>query len=1123
MDLRLAAAWQPAKSTPLLHIDGDLNPLQGDGEAIRWGKIRKIAGAVYGSSSPHGRPAVLCCSAKHIVLGTETADVLVFNYEQELTVKLTPPPLQNNLYGSVTALAVSQDETCVAAGYANGHVIVWSIKSPLTPKLSVAPTMMRSNSRSVPANESHLAGSTICFIFFVGNHRSIVISADNRGLIFLHQNIKILLGNTTRSRKISGQYVQKTPTTILAATLIRQPNAPLLIVTISPTTIRGFSINPPKLHFRFSMSLDNVETNTGLAASLAYCQNTKKLAYTWGNVLKVISIDWDGNEYFVTVERMLRGAESFVYVGWFTSDLLVAVTVTQDMQFYGANLAMLDSVNILRKFPLHQDFYSAVLRDGRTPVVADAFHAAIQVQDSHVFILGRHEFEFGTFANWADCIMALLNRSKPVNAVLLALQYYTSDYDLSMIGLEKESRKEVVSRALPDIILTSMKFCLAHDIEQLPKLLAVSMQAVVASGVPLLEQLMDIISTNLTFSTMFFDFLVTFVLDGSIKKLPPNVFKELVRAKADSKVVQDIILSLDISTLDIDLAFKICEEYELEEARIFLFNVALNDFVTPLKSKSSYRYAYLSYVLTGRIYPTGEPLPDPVNAKTQVYHYVFDTDHAPLESLVQEDAASFFTALNEAFEDTDLNDDEDHGLPFSRQMILNILFDAVQNPHFDIFVARNFPKYQQYLMVTGSRLDRVLANLVDSTLPKDERELAIFSLLSVYKPANMERVLQMLHEEKFYAVLEKLYRDQGNYKKMISVAFEDPSDNVWELLQIALQEDFRGVYPLVVENLAGLIKRPRRLGRLASKYCPDFHHEVLKSSVDPNAKYEYLDEVFSLVSESSQLPPPAICNGYVTLLAERDGDRLNEVLEHTVTQPEDVNLPVVVDSLVEHRRTGALALLLCRLDRKPEALIYLKNHIRTREPNENIDGFVDRAVTICREISKSDAAGAESSWIDLLEAQVVSGYEIDASLRVLIEGPQQIAVNVISGLIPEIDGAAAVSLIEEAFSAMSSKLVALKALQAIVEADSYHDFVDGLNERLKGWSMSTNGECEGCGKKVFGLGIDADVVYRAWEAKMRGADYNKDILVIFQCQHTYHMTCMQRLTSQVKCILCFPD
>lgn len=1118
MDLRLEAAWQPAQSTPLLQLKNDYNPLQDEGDAIRWGKLRKIAGSVYGSAAPHGRPLVLRCSANLLVLGTETADVLVFNYEQELKVKLTPPPLESGRYGAVTSLTISQDESCIAAGFASGFVLVWDINYPSSPKMNTPPTITRKAAGAVEGNESHLYGSIVCFVFFVGKHRSTVISMDNRGFIFLHQTIRILLGTTVRSRKVSGQYKQKTPTPILAATVIKQENAPLLIVTTTPSTLRGFSIVPLRSQFRFSSTLDNIDTNTGLAASLAYCPSIKKLAYSWGNVLKVVSVKWDGEEYVVTADRMIKGTESFVYVGWLSESLLAAVTVTQELQFYGADLTVLSKASILRKYPLHQDYYSEVLRDGKMSVVADAFYNAIQVQDANVFILGRHEFEYGTLANWADCIMGLLNQSRPVNAVLLALQYYTSDYDLSMIGLEKDTRKDVLVKALPDIIVTSMRFCISHDPANFPKLLAVSMQAIVVTQVPLLEEIMDMVLES-DFSQLYFDFLVTFVLDGSIKRLPPKVFKELVKAKANSQVVQDIILSLDISTLDFDLAFSICEEFKLEEAKVFLLN-ALNDFVTPLDGPD--RFTYLSYVLTGRAYPTEKPLANPTMAKSAVYEHIFASDHACLESLVKADAASFFRALNEAFEDSVLNDDEEAHLPVSRQMMLNVLFDTIQNPYFDVFVARNYPKYQQYLMVPVSRLDKVLNNLVDSELPQNDKEVAIESLLSVYKPANMDKFLRMLHEEKLFLVLENIYRGQGNYKKMLLASLEDPSDNKWSLIPVALEND-RNVYPVLVKHLKDLMSSPEQLAEIALRYCPEMHREVLKLDVSDDAKYEYLDTVFTMVNDSVQLPSPDVCNKYVELLAARDSEKLMKVLRHTLTRPENINLPLIVDSLLQNRRTGALALLLCRLDRKPEAMIYLKNHIRTREPDEDIEEYVGQAIDICRDVSAEDASEGEGLWTSLLEAEMGTDYEITQTVRVLVEGDQSVAIDVISKLLPDIEAKSATELVSEAYTAMAIQLIALQAIQAVVEGDLYQNFIESLNKRLKGWSISASGECEGCGEKVSGLGVDADVLYRAWENNMKKGEIPGKMLAIFQCRHAYHMDCLKRLSSENECILCFPD
>ena len=171
-------------------------------------------------------------------------------------------------------------------------------------------------------------------------------------------------------------------------------------------------------------------------------------------------------------------------------------------------------------------------------------------------------------------------------------------------------------------------------------------------------------------------------------------------------------------------------------------------------------FPYMSYTFSGRIYPTGETMgeQEALKAKAELYWFLFSgktiswprgsgkpfltkpsSKNEPsfpyLRMILKFDAPSFLSVLNEAFEDAFLNDSPDRavnggtdrnmpeehvfGLTVNRQYIVSILLEVMSPSDFaiedtiylDMFVARNLPKFPQYLLLSGTSLHKVLIGL----------------------------------------------------------------------------------------------------------------------------------------------------------------------------------------------------------------------------------------------------------------------------------------------------------------------------------------------------------------------------------------------------------------------------
>jgi hypothetical protein len=85
---------------------------------------------------------------------------------------------------------------------------------------------------------------------------------------------------------------------------------------------------------------------------------------------------------------------------------------------------------------------------------------------------------------------------------------------------------------------------------------------------------------------IFLGTLESFIMDNLIKSIPKNdVFKEIVEYyinKSKLKVVQNLIINLDLKSIDLGFSISLCLDYNLFAPLIYICTRKDNDFITPL-------------------------------------------------------------------------------------------------------------------------------------------------------------------------------------------------------------------------------------------------------------------------------------------------------------------------------------------------------------------------------------------------------------------------------------------------------------------------------------------------------------------------------------------------------------
>lgn len=419
---------------------------------------------------------------------------------------------------------------------------------------------------------------------------------------------------------------------------------------------------------------------------------------------------------------------------------------------------------------------------------------------------------------------------------------------------------------------------------------------------------------------IYLEQLEAFVLEGTINYVPPRITQRLVALHDDSgqpALAERVIWHIDPLCLDINQAIRLCQTHQLWDALIYVYTRALQDYVAPIvelislihqfpylhgdpsvpngvdgqRITSSLCHAYkifpyLINVLSGQTYPSGEPLPsdEAERAKHDVYEFVFNGRSAvwPVEGghliltgngaeptypyarlLLRFDAELFLHSLDIAFEDFFLTDSPD----ISRLSIVKILLDIASCQDLplsaiifiNIFIARNIPKYPQYIHVEDIDprvLHDLLVSLATSLDPetREDRQLATEYLLSAYTPRDSSGIEEMFESAGFYRILQSRRRHERQWTQLLSSYLLDPSlqtasllPYVDEVLDLSrsdnhsiLPEDIQFAFSAALGHLLTLDLQSTAM--LVDKFAPTLHETALDSMdpTDDHRRYDYL-------------------------------------------------------------------------------------------------------------------------------------------------------------------------------------------------------------------------------------------------------------------------------------------
>ncbi|KAF8342052.1 Golgi CORVET complex core vacuolar protein 8-domain-containing protein [Cantharellus anzutake] len=352
----------------------------------------------------------------------------------------------------------------------------------------------------------------------------------------------------------------------------------------------------------------------------------------------------------------------------------------------------------------------------------------------------------------------------------------------------------------------------------------------------------------------------------------------------------------------------------------------------PVESLVPHAYKVFPYIgnsLCGQSFPSGELLTEDeaASAKRSILQFLFlgrstlwqgrliltaDMDDGPeptypyLRMLLRFDAEAMLHALDLALEDSDLNENL-HDI--DRQTILNVLFelmDAYELTSNDvtfirIFVARNAPKYPQFIKLADNQSRSLLSGLAgdNDQSTREDRQLAAECLLSIYPLGQDDPMLRQFLRAGFYRILRNWSMQESKWADLILYYSQDPEcgvDDVFEGVKSSLEHATcgpSGISSDIIESmkfaLPSLLEVDLgRAAQLVDNWVPTLHEQAAQALDEEKALF-YLRSLIHPFHEESHLgspetsPPSSLQSSlrhrYVELLCAHDPQTVRSVLD----------------------------------------------------------------------------------------------------------------------------------------------------------------------------------------------------------------------------------------------------
>ena len=548
---------------------------------------------------------------------------------------------------SVVCMDISPDGELLLAGYSNGYLAVWELTTLKLRKLLkdihktsiVACKFFRSNKKKVELVSSDIEGNVFKITmspgyFSVGVESKILIR--NNSAVFLINILKL----EEEDKKYFGPVIQNS--VIMAFGCLEfimiymlEPELKRLIKFEKPKYIKDNSVPDISLGIGF---VPNIQENQTMSESIldatgnqSFWQGQKNidptkpqilLSISWGRIIYLYCLPVSNNSiygfttagHYVNSNPIIRMnflSNSIIF--FFDKNKLCRVINTSlitpgEVRLSADNDQPISMVDSLRKPELQEGYLVDPELNFQTYITDKSDNSSRATYNNHIisfnkniFVLAKKDFYHGKLLNWEQCLNNLNSNSEWYSALSLGLDIYNGkETALADIPQDEVKRKLRVGNTLRTLI---HQFAIMHinndnkpyNKEQDPK-----------------QSLSNCINTCIEFCIEIesLEFLLTHLQpifhsqgyeDDFIQKLEPFIVCDKIKNLQLQQLtihkiidfyiknnkfhtLSQILLHLDIQSIDLDYIKHICNQYNLITPLIYVYsNNEDEDFFYPVK------------------------------------------------------------------------------------------------------------------------------------------------------------------------------------------------------------------------------------------------------------------------------------------------------------------------------------------------------------------------------------------------------------------------------------------------------------------------------------------------------------------------------------------------------------
>uniref|UniRef100_A0A8C9SUW2 VPS8 subunit of CORVET complex n=1 Tax=Scleropages formosus TaxID=113540 RepID=A0A8C9SUW2_SCLFO len=774
-----------------------------------------------------GLPTALTVSSV-IAVGTSHGLALVFDTNQALRLCLGSVA-EGVEYGAVSALSINHDCTRLLCGFAKGQITMWDLANG---------KLLRT------ITDAHPPGTAILHVKFTDDP-TLAVCNDSGGSVFELTFRRVMGLRSCDSRCLfsgsKGEVCCVEP--LHASTQLRDHpiTQHALLAMASLTKILVIGLKPSlKVWMTFPYGKVDPASVPQLAWQfvVAHKMVNPMLAFCRGDTVHFLLVKKDESGVIhVIKQRQLHLNCDLISLTWINSRTLLLLDSSERLHVLDRpSQEELETVDLSEVQLVYNSSHFKSLATGGNVSQAlalvgeKACYQSVCCYSGQVVFLGTKSVHMMTLRNWRERVEHLLKQEKFVEALSLAWSFHEGTAK-AVVGLygDPAKRKSVVADKMVEILLLyadrSLKKCPEQGRIQVMEQHFQDMVPIMVDYCLLLHrtdllfgQIYSRLVENSVAKGVFLESLEPYILSERIGCLTAPIMRDLLSHFQENGMmdsVENCLVHMDITSLDIQQVVQMCWEHQLYDAMIYVFNSGMNDYISPMEVSSACLYTvrggfitledeqvvmgnkllvYISCSLAGRAYPLGDIPEDLVPlVKNQVFEFLIrlHTPEAPEEeevypyihTLLHFDTREFLNVLALTFEDFK-NDKQ--ALEYQQRIVDILLKVMVETSDFTpsqvgclfTFLARQLAKPDNTLFVNRKLFDQVLEFLCspDDDSRHTERQQVLLELLQVGGVIQFDegRLLSLAEKAEFYQICEFVYEKKHLYDKIFFCYLKDP-------------------------------------------------------------------------------------------------------------------------------------------------------------------------------------------------------------------------------------------------------------------------------------------------------------------------------------------------------------